>query len=173
MVLEVEYPYEGTAPSFSDSFYTNIGYSDSLNQRFFYDALPIIFVFILVCFFGVFFFPIASVLLGKFDAKYIAFGSLCFCSGFYMIMQRAGEYLNLWIMDPTVCMMTDKLAFCFFAMSVMYYLKSLLKGKLTKTLAALTAILYVAATITVTVLHLTDTADMMVTSRLMIVGCLS
>lgn len=165
MILEVEYPYDDKPPEFSDSFYITMTFTDGLYLQFFFDAFPVILISLIVCFFGVFFFPIASVILGRFDAKYIAFGSLCFCSGLYLIMQRASEYLDLWIQDSTVCMMTDKLSFCFFAISVLYYLKSLMNGKAVRLISAGLCVLYIAATIAAVALHMTDTMDMQASSH--------
>ncbi len=58
--------------------------------RFFYEALPVILLLVLVCFFGLFFFPIAGRVLGRTDYTYLSFGALCFFWGFYMILQLTG-----------------------------------------------------------------------------------
>lgn len=44
-----------------------------------------------------------------------------------MVIDKSSTYLNLWIIDPTVCMMTDKIAGCLFALSVLIYLRSLMR----------------------------------------------
>ena len=168
MTLEIEYPYEFGSVSLSDCFYVTLSFSDGMYLRFFFDALPVVLICLLVCFFGVFFFPIASVILGRFDTKYIAFGALCFCSGFYFIMRQIGEYLNLWIHDSTVCMMTDKLSGYFLAVSVIFYFKSVLSGKAAKRIAGITGVVFVVLMIAAAVLHLTNTADMVATSAYMV-----
>ncbi len=167
MILEVEYPYDGRGPIFSDVFYVTMSYSDGIYIRFLFDALPVILISILVCFFGVFFFPIASVIQGRFETKYISFGALCFCSGFYLIMQKAADYLNLWIMDSTTVMMTDRLSLFIFAIAVVFYLKSVLSRKISKIIAAVIGTSITAFAIAAIILHMTDTADLIITSRIL------
>ena len=80
--LVVEYPYELDTESFSDCFYVMTSYSDGLYLNFFFEILPAGLMFLLVCFFGVFFFPIASGLLGRIDfdisiLEYCAFLRVC------------------------------------------------------------------------------------------------
>ena len=62
-------------------------------------ALPSVLLFVLVCFFGLFFFPIASFILGRADEKYFMFGAMTFAWGLIMIMQSTSGYLNMWITD--------------------------------------------------------------------------
>lgn len=45
-----------------------------------------------------------------------------------MIVNRVSGFMNLWVSDPTVCMMTDRIAGCFFAIAFLIYLRSLLRG---------------------------------------------
>ncbi len=62
-------------------------------------ALPSVLLFVLVCFFGLFFFPITSFILGRADEKYFMFGAMTFAWGLIMIMQSTSGYLNMWITD--------------------------------------------------------------------------
>ena len=162
--LVVEYPYELDTESFSDCFYVMTSYSDGLYLNFFFEILPAGLMFLLVCFFGVFFFPIASGLLGRIDFRYIAFGILCFFAGLFMVVNKISGYMNLWIIDPTVCMMTDKLAGCFFAIAVLIYLRSLLRGKAVKIIANFVITAFFALTVLCVILHAANTADMMATA---------
>ncbi len=163
MTLEVIYPYGTSAEGFSDCFYVISSYSDGIYMRFFFDILPSIIMFLLVCFFGVFFFPIASGLLGRIDFRYIAFGALCFFAGMYMVVSGSSEYMNLWIIDPTVCMMTDKLTEGLFMLSVPVYLHSLLQSKVKRTVAASVTTAFFLLLIVCTILHTTAAADLIVT----------
>lgn len=166
ITLEVEYPYTLKTESFSDCFYVMTSYSDGLYLRFFFDIMPPVMMFLMVCFFGVFFFPIASGLLGRIDFRYIAFGALCFFSGLFMVINKSSGYMNLWIIDPTVCMMTDKLAGCFFAIAVLIYLRSLLHGAVVKTIATSLVTAFFALTFIDVILHVTNTADMTATASI-------
>lgn len=100
ITLEVEFPYDLTTESFSDCFYVLTSYSDGIYQKLFFETLAPVLMFLMVCFFGVFFFPIASGLLGRIDFRYIGFGALCFFAGLYMLIGRISDYMNLWIIDP-------------------------------------------------------------------------
>lgn len=164
ITLEVEYPYGLMTESFSDFFSVILSYSEGVYLRFFFEVLPALIMFLLVCFFGVFFFPIASGLLGRIDYRYIAFGALCFFAGAYMVINKSSCYMNLWVIDPAVCMMTDKIAGCFFVIAVLIYLRSLLRHKATRMIATVLISVYLAPTIVCFILHVSKTADMMVTA---------
>ncbi len=164
VTLEVEFPYEPATESFSDCFKVMLSESEGAYLRFFFDALPSIVMFLLVCFFGVFFFPVASGLLGRIDFRYVAFGGLCFFAGLFMVIEKICGYTNLWIMDPAVCMMTDKVAGCFFALAVLIYLRSLLRGRVVKIIANVVITAFFALTLGCVVLQATGTADMMTTA---------
>ena len=161
--LEVEYPYENAADSFSDCFKIVLSESEGVYLRFFFDALPSILMFLSVCFFGVFFFPGAAGLLGRIDQRYPAFGALCFFAGAYMVVGRFSGYMNLWILDPAVCMMTDKLACYFFATAVLIYFRSLLKNKITKIIASSVIAAFFVMTALCVILQEANIADMVST----------
>ena len=163
ITLEVECPYEMNTETFSECFYVISSFSDGIYLSFFYDMLPPALMFLLVCFFGVFFFPIAGGLLGRIDFRYIAFGALCFFAGLYMVIDKVSDYMNLWIIDPTVCMMADKISVCFFVIAVLLYLRSLLRKKTFKIIASSLITAFFALTVTDVVLHMANVADMMVT----------
>jgi hypothetical protein len=87
--------------------------------KFFFEVIPPVLAFLLVCFFGLFLFPIAGFILGKINFKYFSFGVLCVFWGLFMIGQRTSRYLNLWIVDPAACMTIEILLNYFFILSVM------------------------------------------------------
>ena len=88
LIFEVEYPYGYALVSYNDCVDVTAYYNEGMYLRFFYDALPPVLLFVLICFFGLFFFPVASFILGKIDYKYLIFGMLSFLWGLYMIMQQ-------------------------------------------------------------------------------------
>ena len=167
VTLEVECPYGLSPESFSDCFSVTLSESEGIYLRFFIDALPSIIMFLLVCFFGVFFFPIASGLLGRIDFRYIAFGGLCFFAGAYMVVGNFSGFMNLWVLDPALCMMTDKVAGYFFIISCIIYFRSLLKNKTAKIAVTSVATAFLAMMVICVVLQMTKTADMIVTARFM------
>ncbi len=69
LIFEVEYPYNNAPISFNDCVSITAYYNDGVYLRFFDDALPFVGIFIPVCFFGLFFFPVASFILGRVDYR--------------------------------------------------------------------------------------------------------
>ena len=167
LIFEVEYPYDIALVSYNDCVDVTAYYSEGMHLRFFYDALPSVLLFVLVCFFGLFFFPVASFILGKIDYKYLAFGFLSFFWGLYMIMQQISGYLNLWITDPTVCMMLDRVTgYCFVA-AVLFYFKSNMTRSGTRIAANIVSGVYLSFAITVFILQLCHVSDLTASSTTM------
>ncbi len=167
LIFEVEYPYDIALVSYNDCVDVTAYYSEGMHLRFFYDALPFVLLFVLVCFFGLFFFPVASFILGKIDYKYLAFGFLSFFWGLYMIMQHISGYLNLWIADPTVCLMLDKVTgYCFVA-AVLFYFKSNMTGSKTRIAANIVSGVYLSLAIVVFILQLCHSMDLTASSTTM------
>ena len=114
MVFEFKNPYEYLMSDFSDlTMFTvshvsgsNVGMGNYL--RLFRDVLPVVGLYIIVSLFGLFFFPLASFILGKIDYKYLTFGVLCFFWGLYMVIQNISGYLPMWITDHAMCPLIDK-----------------------------------------------------------------
>ena len=167
--LEVVYPYDYPTAEFNDCFDVDLYDVTSHYKDFFFNALPPILLFVLVCFFGVFFFPIANFILGKTDYKYLVFGLMLFSWGLFMIMQTISGYLNMWIADSTVCMLLHGMTNYILIISILFYLKSNLKIRVYRMWANVLVTLYLAAIIAVAVLHLTGTADLQATSPYMFI----
>ena len=167
LIFEVEYPYGYALVSYNDCVDVTAYYNEGMYLRFFYDALPPVLLFVLICFFGLFFFPVASFILGKIDYKYLTFGLLSFLWGLYMIMQQISGYLNLWIVDPTVCMMMDKITgYCFVA-AVLFYFKANMSSRGTRIAANIASAVYLSCVFTVFILHLCHIRDLNASSMTM------
>lgn len=163
MIIEVEYPYSMATQSLSDCFGVMYCQEDGLYNQLFFKAMPSFLLFVLVCFFGLFFFPVSSFVLGKVNYKYLCFGALCFFWGLYMITQSLGDFLNLWITDVTVCLFTVRMMNYLFITMIFLYLKSNLQKPLTRAIANLTITLFFLSAAAAGVLHLTNTADLTAT----------
>ena len=135
LILEAEYPYYPATQSFSDCFGVMLSEYDGLYNQIFFKSTPSVLLFTLVCFFGLFFFPVSGFVLGRINYKYLCFGVLCFFWGIYMIMQSLGDFLNLWISDMTLCLFAVRLTSYLFVTSILMYLKSNLKNPLTRAIA--------------------------------------
>ena len=163
----MEYPYSTGWEDLENSLHITYNFNSGLYLRFFFEALPVVLLFVLVCFFGIFFFPIAGRILGRMDYRYLTFGAVCFFWGTYMIVQSLSIYLNLWIMDPTLCMMLDHLTEFGFLSSLLFYFKTNLRRGSSQGIANLTGTIYLGVAITLLILHLTGTADLTSTEVLM------
>ena len=170
MILEVEYPYSMATHSFSSCFGVMYCREDGLYNQLFFKSMPSFMLFVLVCFFGLFFFPVSSFLLGKVNYKYLCFGALCFFWGLYMITQSLGDFLNLWITDVTICLFTVRMISYLFITVIFLYLKSNLQKPLTRVIANCTIAVYFISAITVGILHLTNTMDLTATRPNMFVN---
>lgn len=168
--FDVYYPYDSPDISFNDCIRFVLCESDAKYMDFFYNALPFVLLFILVCFFGMFFFPIASFILGKADNKYLVFGAMVFAWGLFMIMQNLSGYLNMWITDPTVCLLIHRVTNYIFIISILFYLKANLSNTTLRMIANITATLYLIGVITAIVLHLNAVVDIYASSSYMFIG---
>ena len=157
--LEVINPYRQPL-RFSDCFEVVLSHGNGAYVRFFFEAMPMISLSLLVCFFGIFLFPIANFILCKVNYKYLAFGVVCFFWGLLIIGKSTAWYLNLWITDPTVCMAVDILLSDFFFITVLCYLISNLTGKGMRLIADITASIYLLAVVATILLHFTVGKDL-------------
>ena len=157
--LEVIDPYSRPL-RFSDCFEVTLSHGNGAYLRFFFEALPMILLSLLISFFGIFLFPIAGFILGKLNYRYLAFGAVCFFWGVFMIGNRVSVYLNLWITDPTVCMAVDILMVRIFMISVLCYLKSNLINKVTRLIANITITVYTLVVIATVILHFAAVTDL-------------
>ena len=163
-IFEVENPYPFAQQTFSECFQVLYSEANGSYLVFFFEIMPPVLLFLLVCFFGLFLFPVAGFILGKINFKYFSFGVLCFFWGLFMIGQRTSRYLNLWIADPAACMIIEILLNYFFIISVMFYLKSNLSGSVTRAVANVTASLYLAVVIAAIILQFTRVCDLYASS---------
>ncbi len=168
--LTVTNPYASQTAVFSDCFDIVLCENNQKYLDFFYKSLPVVLLFILVCFFGLFFFPIASFILGRADEKYFVFGVMTFAWGLFMIMQSISGYLNMWVNDPTVCLLIHQLTNYVFIMSILFYLKSNLADAVLRMIANGIATLYLLAVIAVTILHFSNVIDIYGSSSYMFIA---
>jgi len=165
MVFEFKNPYEYLTSDFSDlTMFTvshgggsNVGMGNYL--RLFRDVLPVVGLFIIVSLFGLFFFPVASFILGKIDYKYLTFGVLCFFWGLYMVIQNISGYHPMWITDHAMCPLIDKMAGQFFMIALIVYFRSNLTRPISRAVAGAMAAGYAAVTTAAAILHLTAVVD--------------
>ena len=170
LILEVEYPYALATENFSDCFSVNYCRYGGLYDQLFFKSVPAILLFVLVCFFGLFFFPVSGFILGRINYRYLCFGLLCFFWGLYMITQSLSTFLNLWIIDETMCLFAVKVINYLFVTSVFLYLKSNLQKPLTRAIANISIAVFFLTVVVAAVLHLTNTVDLTASQPNMFIG---
>ncbi len=170
LILEVEYPYSLANKSFSDCFSVTYCNYDGIYNQLFFKSLPNISLFVLVCFFGLFFFPVSGFVLGRINYKYLCFGLLCFFWGLYMITQSLVDFMNLWITDVTMCLFAVKVISYLFIATIFLYLKSNLQKPLTRAIANCSIVVFFFTIIAAAILHLTNTTDLTATEPNMYIG---
>ena len=170
MILKVEYPYSMATQSFSDSCGVMYCQQDGLYNQLFFKSMPSFLLFVLVCFFGLFFFPVSSFVLGKVNYKYLCFGVLCFFWGLYMITQSLGDFLNLWITDVTICLFTVRMINYLFITMILLYFKSNLTKPTTRAIANCIVTVFFLSAAAAGVLHLTNTMDLTATKPNMFIN---
>ena len=166
MILKVENPY-GEQMKFSECCQVIFSGENGFYFMFFREALPAVLLFALVCFFGLFLFPIAGFILGRVDYRYLAFGALCFVWGLFMIGQKISGYLNLWVKDSTLCMAIVMLLKYCLMIAILFYLKVNLKRDRGRMFANIVAVLYILAVIGAIVCHFTFVWDLYASSGVM------
>ena len=161
-IIEIEYPYQMAPARFSDVFSVTISDGDGVHQQLIENMLPMLILFAAVCMFGVLFFPVTSIVLGRVDFKYLSFGALCFFWGIYMIMNVTGSFLNYWVYDATECLFIDKMNANLFALSLIVYFRSNLTKPVSRIISAVLAIIDAVVVVTAAALHIFAATDMVI-----------
>ena len=162
-VITVWNPYPSEQESFSDCFRVFYSMENQDFLIFYMELIGPLLLLLVVLFFGILFFPVAGFIQGKIDYKYITFGVLCFFWSIYIFMKSAAGYLNIWITDSVVCLVLVKMAEYLFIVSLMLYLRSNLKEGRGRIISGIMALLFTVAVVTVGILQMTGTADLVVT----------
>ena len=159
--LYLYYPYQHLSDrNLGDFFDMYAGDEATAYELLFqHKGLTILFCF-LICFFGLFAFPIAGVVLGKIDYRYLTFGILCFFSGIFILLQSIYSYLPLWIHDPVLGMSVNNGAYYLMALSALIYIKTNLNKTKNKIIGNIIICVFAALTVAATVFHLTGISDL-------------
>ena len=160
--IEIENPYDFAPARFSDIFSVTISDGNGVHQRIIEKMMPMLVIFAAICLFGIFFFPVASIILGRIDFKYLSFGALCFFWGIYMVMQSIGGMMNNWIHDPTVCLFLDKTNANLFVIALIVYFRSNLTKPVSRAVSGVLAILDIIAVVISSLCQVFSISDMIV-----------
>ena len=158
-VFTVENPYNSYY-SFSDCVSFTLSSGNGSYLRSSKETMLPSAVLLLVCFFGIFFFPVISFVFGKVNYRYLTFGFLCFFWGQYMLMRYQSFYINNFISDPVVCMIAARVTAYFFFASLLVYVRSNLKKALSRILSGMAVLVYFGVAAAGTVLQFTGVCDL-------------
>lgn len=162
--LHLYYPYQHLSNrNLSDYFDMYAGDEATAYELLFrHKGLTMLFC-TLICFFGLFAFPIAGFVLGRIDYRYLTFGVLCFFSGVFIFLQSIYSYLPLWIKDPVLCMSLTNSSYYLMALSALIYIKTNLKKNANKVIGNIINSVFSVLMILAAVLHLTGVSDLYAT----------
>ena len=161
MELYIMYPYELLSSKNLRDFYDMyIGSEATVYELLFQHKAPTILLCILLCFFGLFSFPIAGIVLGKIDYRYLSFAMLCFFAGIFILAQTVYSYLPLWIHDPVKSMAAATITSHICMISSLIYIKVSLKKSVNKLIGNIIIAAASLLTAIALVLHYTGVSDL-------------
>ena len=161
MELYIMYPYELLSSKNLRDFYDMyIGSEATVYELLFQHKAPTILLCILLCFFGLFSFPIAGIVLGKIDYRYLSFAMLCFFAGIFILAQTVYSYLPLWIHDPVKSMAAATITSHICMISSLIYIKVSLKKSVNKLIGNIIIAAASLLTAVALVLHYTGVSDL-------------
>ena len=87
-----------------------------------------------------------------------------------MIIQKSSWHLNLWITDPTLCMMADRMTSYLLITSILIYFKSNMERKATRIIGNITVGLFFAMIVTALMLQVFAVTDLTASEPYVFVG---
>ena len=159
--LSLMYPYEMlSSRNLPDFFDMYVGTEATLYELLYAHKMPTILFCVLICFFGLFIFPIAGIVMGRIDWRYLSFALLCFFAGLFILSQSIFSYLPLWIHDPVKAMAAATITAHLCMLSVLIYIKVCMKKSVNKIIGNVIITAAVLLTATALVLHYTGVSDL-------------
>lgn len=161
MELYLMYPYDLLSSKNLKDFYDMyIGSEATVYELLFQHKAATILLCIILCFFGLFSFPIAGIVLGKIDYRYLSFAMLCFFAGIFILAQTVYSYLPLWIHDPVKSMTAATITSHTCMIASLIFIKVNLKKNVNKLIGNIIITAASLLTATALVLHYTGVSDL-------------
>ena len=165
VTLTLTYPYPMFSNAdLSDCFRLYLTGTSGVYELFFARHIVSVIFCLMICFFGLFAFPIAGCVIGGINPRYWAFSLLCFFSGLYLLSKVLAPFLPLWIDDPVLCMSVIQVAGHLVSICVLIFIKVVLGDGRHKLIGNVTLLAYCAAVVAVLALSLTGRIDLYATS---------
>ena len=129
MVLELYYPYTPFSNrDLSDLVNLYTAEDNGIYALIINNLFLLLITAMIISSFGLFVFPIAGVVLGGINLRYLAFSVLSFITGIHLIFKILYPYLPLWINDPVLCMSLGESTIHVFCLCVLLFIKATLKN---------------------------------------------
>lgn len=161
VTLQLENPYGMFSNAdLSDCFRMYSTGTSGVYQLMFSRVWVSVLLCILICFFGLFAFPIAGTVLGGIQVRYLAFSLLCFFTGIHLLTQVLYPYMPLWIDNPVLCMSIGESTTHLFGLSVLVFIKVILEKPVHRIIGNAVLLLFSGFVVTLFVLHLNGTCDL-------------
>ena len=129
MVLELYYPYTPFSNrDLSDLVNLYTAEDNGIYALIINNLFLLLITAMIISSFGLFVFPIAGVVLGGINLRYLAFSVLSFITGVHLIFKILYPYLPLWINDPVLCMSLGESTIHVFCLCVLLFIKATLKN---------------------------------------------
>ncbi len=161
MELYLMYPYDMLSSANLGDFYDMyVGSESTIYELLFQHKAPAILMCLLLCFFGLFSFPIAGMVLGRIEYRYLSFAMLCFFAGIFILTQSLSSYMPLWIHDPVKCMAFSTITTHICILSSLIFVKVNLKKKVNKLIGNIIIVAASLLTAVALILHYTGVSDL-------------
>ena len=144
----------------SDCFNMYITDATGVYELMLEQNLPSIILCLMICFFGLFAFPIAGSVIGGINIRYWAFSVLCFFTGFHLLTQVIAPYLPLWLDSPVACLAIKETTSHLFGICVLVFIKAILRDPKHKIIGNAALFSFSALLIALYVFHFTGFCDL-------------
>ena len=124
ITLELSYPYTPFSNrDLSDLLNLYVSDDNGMFSLIIRHKLLLLTIAVTIGFFGLLAFPIAGVVLGGINIRYLAFSLLSVVTGVHLVFKILYPYLPLWIDDPVLCMSLGEATVHIFCISVLVFLR--------------------------------------------------
>ena len=167
--LVVVYPYSMLSSKYLNNFFDMYaGNEATVYELLFKHKAPVILFCLLTIFFGLFSFPIAGIVLGRIDYRYLAFSALCFFSGLFMLGQGLYSYSPLLIHDPVKALAVCQIPTYLCLITALIYIKVSLNNSVNKIIGNIVICASAVITAASLTLHYTGVSDLYATRPFML-----
>ena len=161
--LEITNPYDQFV-RFSDCFSFTLSHGNGILLNYFQKRFPFAVIYLMICFLGLFLFPLAGFFRGKVNFHYLMFGAACLMWGISSFVTSSVGILNFFITDQVMCMILDILLNDMFILAMFCYLHTLLKGRNHRNIASFLIISDFLYVVSAVVLQFAAKKDLFFTS---------